>query len=522
MSAAPSTAPTPRGPTAAALASPGQVLALVTEGTAETRADIARLTGLARSTVSQRVEALIAHGFLDERAEGETPGARMPRKLTLRTRDHLVAGVGLGATHCRVSLLDIGGEELATQEDPLLIGEGPDAVLEHVARTLHALLAGVARPASSLRAIGVGVPGPVEFRTGRLVDPPLMPGWHQYPIPRFFADRFGVNTLVDNDVNMMALGEQRRIFPGVGHLLFVKVGTGIGCGVIADGRLHRGAQGSAGDIGHIRVGVDSTPCRCGNAGCLEAVAGGAALARRLGGAGTVAASGSDVGRLVRSGNHEAVRMVREAGRCVGDVLSGLINFFNPEAIVLGGALAGVRDQLIAGVREAVYLRSHPLATQHLMIEPSRTKGNAAALGAALLATDHVLSPARVDAVLARAAPWAPAPAARPASASAPAGERARTAVPRSVMPAPGPRPLRSPAVGGASREQDTRPSLTVSSRQQRGARMAPCRIPAADSPHRSTRCRHPPAVPPTVPRAVPRAVPHVCSPPPPSPRSPPW
>ncbi|RKN04762.1 ROK family protein [Streptomyces radicis] len=395
------TAPAPV-PTAASLGSPGHILALVTGGAAETRADVARLTGLARSTVSQRVEALIAHGFLDERAEKESAGGRLPRRLSLRTRDHLVAGVGLGATHCRVSLLDIGGEELATREDPLLITEGPDAVLDHAARTLAELLKEAGRPASSLRAIGVGAPGPVEARTGRLVDPPIMPGWHQYPIPRFFADRFGVNALVDNDVNMMAMAEQRLVFPHIGHLLFVKVGTGIGCGLIADGRLHRGAQGSAGDIGHIRVGVDTTPCRCGNIGCLEAVAGGAALARRLTGSGTPATSGSDVAALVRSGNHEAVRMVREAGRCVGDVLSGLINFFNPEAVVLGGALSAVRDQLIAGVREAVYERSHPLATQHLLIEPSRTRGSAAALGAALLATDHVLSPARVDMVVGRA------------------------------------------------------------------------------------------------------------------------
>jgi predicted NBD/HSP70 family sugar kinase len=230
-----------------------------------------------------------------------------------------------------------------------------------------------------------------------------MPGWHQYPIPEFFASRFSVRALVDNDVNVMALAEQRRAFPDTRYLLYIKVGTGIGCGIVADGRLHRGAQGCAGDIGHIRVGDQEEPCRCGNSGCLEAVAGGAALAARLAQLGLDAASGSDVVRLVKSGNRDAVRMVREAGRAVGEVLASLVNFFNPDTVVLGGALAAVHDQLLAGVREAVYRRSHPLATHVLRIEPSRTGEDAAALGAGILAIEHALSPAQVDRQLARAA-----------------------------------------------------------------------------------------------------------------------
>ncbi|WP_409236437.1 ROK family protein [Streptomyces sp. PA5.6] len=384
---------------AAVPSSPGEVLALLRTGAAETRADIARLTGLARSTVSQRVDALIAHGFLAEEADGGSTGGRPPRRLRLRTREHAVAGVDLGASHCRVALMDIGGETLALREDPLSIADGPQAVLGHVERTLRTLLKESGRDAGGLKSIGVGVPGPVEFSTGRPVDPPIMPGWHQFPIPEFFADRFGPRALVDNDVNVMALAEQRRAFPDTRYLLYIKVGTGIGCGIVADGRLHRGAQGSAGDIGHIRVGDVEDPCRCGNTGCLEAVAGGAALARRLSALGLDATSGSDVVRLVKSGNRDAVRMVREAGRAVGEVLAGLVNFFNPDTVVVGGALAAVHDQLLAGVREAVYRRSHPLATHVLRIEPSRTGENAAAIGAGILAVEHALSPRQVDRVL---------------------------------------------------------------------------------------------------------------------------
>ncbi|MFV5998051.1 ROK family protein [Streptomyces sp. NPDC056231] len=383
-------------PSATSSHSPGEVLALISSGAVATRADIARITGLARSTVSQRVDALIAHGFVDEDADGASTGGRPPRRLALRTREHAVAGVDLGASHCRVALLDIGGATLATRENPLAIGDGPDSVLRHVERTVHALLEEAGRTPAALKAIGVGVPGPVEFSTGRPVDPPIMPGWHQYPIPEFFAARFGVRALVDNDVNVMALAEQRRAFPDCRYLLYIKVGTGIGCGIVADGRLHRGAQGCAGDIGHIRVAELDEQCRCGNSGCLEAVAGGASLAAKLAGLGLDATSGSDVVRLVKSGNREAVLMVREAGRAVGEVLAALVNFFNPDTVVMGGALAAVHDQLLAGVREAVYRRSHPLATQLLRIEPSRTGENAAAVGAGILAIEHALSPEQVD------------------------------------------------------------------------------------------------------------------------------
>ncbi|MFJ1916890.1 ROK family protein [Streptomyces sp. NPDC088147] len=396
--------PAPSDHSGSAIHSPGEVLALISSGAVATRADIARITGLARSTVSQRVDALIAHGLVDESAPapGDSTGGRPPRRLQLRTAGQLVAGVDLGASHCAVALTDIGGAMLAAHQEPLSIADGPESVLRRVERALQALLKETGQDPRTLRAIGVGVPGPVEFSTGRPIDPPIMPGWHQYPIPEFFASRFGVRALVDNDVNVMALAEQRRAFPDTRYLLYIKVGTGIGCGIVADGRLHRGAQGSAGDIGHIRVGDQGDACRCGNTGCLEAVAGGAALAARLAGLGLDAASGSDVVRLVASGNRDAVRMVREAGRAVGEVLSGLVNFFNPDTVVLGGALAAVHDQLLAGVREAVYRRSHPLATRVLRIEPSRTGENAAVIGAGILATEHAMSPSQVDRRLARA------------------------------------------------------------------------------------------------------------------------
>jgi len=198
----------------------------------------------------------------------------------------------------------------------------------------------------------------------------------------------------------MALGEHFSHWRDTEHLLFIKVGTGIGCGIVAGRLIHRGAQGAAGDIGHIRVpGNEEVLCRCGNVGCLEAIAGGRALAQRLSGAGLKAANSRDVVALTRAGEPLAVRMVRDAGRSLGHVLAGSVNFFNPAAIVIGGDLGEVHEQLLAGVREVIFERSLPLATRDLRTEPSRLGDRAGVVGAAVMVIEHVLAPEVVDRAL---------------------------------------------------------------------------------------------------------------------------
>jgi predicted NBD/HSP70 family sugar kinase len=224
-----------------------------------------------------------------------------------------------------------------------------------------------------------------------------MPGWDGFSIPRWFSTRYEAPVLVDNDVNIMALGEHWAAWRDVEHLLYVKVGTGIGCGIVAGRLIHRGAQGAAGDIGHIRVpGNEDMLCRCGNVGCLEAIAGGRALAQRLTAAGLPASSSRDVVRLVRAGDPQATRMIREAGRSLGQVLAGSVNFFNPSVIVIGGDLGETHEQLLAGVREVIFERSLPLATRDLRTVPSTLGDRAGVIGASIMVIEHVLAPDVVD------------------------------------------------------------------------------------------------------------------------------
>ena len=385
--------------TPAGLSSPtsaGALLGTIRDGTAMTRADLARHFGLARSTVAQRVDALLAAGLVYEAGESASTGGRPPTVLRFNHAAGVVLVADLGATHARVAVSDLAGTPLAEKTADKDIALGPEQVLGWTSERFAELLEETGHAAGEVRGIGIGVPGPVEFASGRPVNPPIMPGWDGYSVPGWFAGQYDAPVLVDNDVNIMARGEHWVHWRDTEHLLLVKVGTGIGCGIVAAGQIHHGARGAAGDIGHIRVTSEDVVCTCGNVGCLEAVAGGQALAKRLAAEGADTANSRDVVRLVRAGDATAMRMVREAGRSLGEVLAGTVNFFNPAVIVIGGDIAEAQAQLIAGVREGIFSRSLALATRDLRIVPCQLGDRAGVIGAAVMAIDRILAPEAID------------------------------------------------------------------------------------------------------------------------------
>ncbi|WP_434056353.1 ROK family protein [Georgenia wangjunii] len=377
-------------------AAAGDVLQLLRDGRPRTKSEIAAHTGQARSTITVRLEQLLATGLVSPGGSASSTGGRPPATFVFDPSCKVVLAVDLGAAHARLAVTDLAGEVLAETDEPMLIADGPEVVLGRIISVGRELLARTGRDMADLAGVGVGVPGPVEHSTGRPVNPPIMPGWDGYDVPGHLEEALGAPTLVDNDVNLMALGERAAVWPEEMDLLFVKVATGIGSGIISDGALRRGARGAAGDLGHIAVREGPRlPCRCGNVGCLEAVASGSAVAATLQAAGLQARGASDVVELVRSGDVRAAQTVRQAGRDIGGVLAGCVNLLNPSTIVVGGILAEAGEQLLAGIREVVYQDSLPLATQHLRIVDSRTAGRAAVLGASTMAVEHVLSPVAV-------------------------------------------------------------------------------------------------------------------------------
>jgi glucokinase len=370
-----------------------QLFQLLRDGIPRTRAELAKSTGLARSTIAARVDELMRMGLITPIAEAASTGGRPPSLFALNPSARVVIGADLGASHATVGISDLAGTILAEHTEPLDIRLGPDRVLTWLVDHAAELLAEAGIDRSRLAAIGIGVPGPVEHSTGQPVNPPIMPGWDRFDIPGWVQQHLEVPVLVDNDVNVMAIGERSTAWPTTENLMFVKVATGIGSGVISDGHLQRGAQGVAGDIGHVQIarGAD-VPCHCGNRGCLEALASGPAIARALRAQGIDAADGNDVVDLVKRGSIEAVQAVRQAGRDIGEVLTVCVSLMNPSVIAIGGSMARVGEHLIAGVREVVYTRSMPLATEHLSIVQSAAAREAGVLGAAGLAIDRVLSP----------------------------------------------------------------------------------------------------------------------------------
>ena len=384
--------------------SAGTVLQLIRNGQCATRSDLVNVTGLARSTISQRVDALAAAGLVVEQGDGKSTGGRPPTRLAFNSDGGVVLAADFGATQCRLAVSDRAGSVLVEEATDLDIAAGPDACLRFALDGFHALLDRAGRAVSSVEGVGVGLPGPVEFAAGRVVSPPIMPGWDGVPVPPFFADQFpGVPVLVDNDVNVMAMGEYWARWRVVGQRPAVRESRHRYRQ--RHRRRRRDSPWRPGRGGRYRTRPDSG-CRRHHLPVWQH------RVRRGGRRGRRTCRGSPRRRCARrehprrrrvrdgAGNRVAVPLVRNAGRLLGEVLAGAVNFFNPSVIVLGGDLAEAHEQLFAGVREVVYRRSTTLATRHLQIVRSRLGVHAGVVGSAVTVLQHILSPEAVDARLA--------------------------------------------------------------------------------------------------------------------------
>jgi predicted NBD/HSP70 family sugar kinase len=364
-----------------------RVFSLIASGQAVSRSEIARALDIAPSTAALRVQELIDAGLVREDGEGHSTGGRKPRRLIVNTAEGGVAGIDLGGHHARIGVVDMVGAVQAATEIPTNLDDGPEAVLTRCVDAAYGLA-----ETTSLRAIGLAIPGPVDFALGRITTPSRMPGWSSFPVRDWLAEKTGLTTAVDNDANLMAYGEHlaRR---GPPDMIVVKAGSGIGTGVVTAGRVHRGATYAAGDITHVRVAsAGDRPCSCGNLGCLETVASGAALAQDLALAGLDVGDTRDVVRLAGAGDVTATTAVRAAGSHLGSVLAAVVNFFNPGAVYLGGSLSTLQP-FVAAVRSRLYEDCHPLATEHLAIARTTSARDCGLLGAARIAFDALLDQA---------------------------------------------------------------------------------------------------------------------------------
>ncbi|MFI5491750.1 ROK family protein [Actinoplanes sp. NPDC051859] len=363
------------------------------------RAELGDRLDLTRPRLLAEVERLVAAGYIAEAGMAASRGGRRSTLVELHPKLRFAA-VDLGASSIDVEVTNGRLEPVAAYQESADIRSGPKAILHRI----NELLAKARTDGAfeRLDGVGIGVPGPVSFRDGVPVSPPIMPGWDRYPVREVLTREHGCPAVVDNDVNIMAIGERHG---GVAHsvddFLFVKIGTGIGCGIHLGGGVYRGVDGCAGDIGHIQVDSHGPVCSCGNTGCLEALFSGAALTRdaltaartgespalaeRLDSRGELGAR--DVADGAAEGDVTCIRLIRDGGRRLGATLATLVSFANPSMIVIGGGLAQLGHILLAEIRSVVYRRSLPLATGNLPVVLSELGARAGVTGAAVLASD---------------------------------------------------------------------------------------------------------------------------------------
>ncbi|NKI44640.1 ROK family transcriptional regulator [Streptomyces physcomitrii] len=382
-----------------------RLLRLLRDGGPTSRARLGDEVELSRSKLAVEVDRLLETGLVVADGLAASRGGRRSHNVRLSPGLRFL-GIDIGATSVDVAVTGPELEILGHLNQPMDVREGPVAVFEQVlamvAKLKHDGLA------EGFDGAGIGVPGPVRFPEGVPVAPPIMPGWDGFPVREALSQELGCPVLVDNDVNLMALGEQQAgVARSVRDFFCVKIGTGIGCGIVVGGEVHRGTTGSAGDIGHIQAEPEGRPCACGNRGCLEAYFGGAALARdaeaaardgsspelaaRLAVAGRL--SGPDVAAAAAAGDAAALGLIRDGGTRTGQVIAGLVSFFNPGLVVIGGGVTGLGHTLLASIRTQVYRQSLPLATGNLPLVLGELGQLAGVTGATRLISDHLFSPA---------------------------------------------------------------------------------------------------------------------------------
>ncbi|MEV8546787.1 ROK family transcriptional regulator [Streptomyces sp. NPDC051572] len=382
-----------------------RVLDLVVSGEATSRAEISRRSGLARSTVGQQVDHLVARGILQELESRESVRGRPPRVLTISPQAGTIAVADIDTLSSQVAVADLTQRVIAHETVDVRIDAGPKAVLDAVTERLSSLLAKHGRDPGRVRETVVGLPGPVDFQHGCAVRPTGMPGWDSYPVAEHLRAAFRCPVVVDNDVNLMALGEAGQAEADT-PLLCIKIASGIGAGIVtANGDVYRGADGAAGDIGHIRaVGGGDVLCACGNIGCVGALASHRAILRSLG---IPESTGEDplhgaheLALRVANSDPPALHALRQAATEIGEVVAMLVHMFNPRTLVLGGPLSELRDDLLSGVRAVVYQRALPLATRKLTITTTQLGAAAGIHGGIALATRDIFSPPGIARLLA--------------------------------------------------------------------------------------------------------------------------
>lgn len=387
----------------------GILLDLIRSGKATTRTDLIDELGWSRITVARRLDELLAASIITITGQRDSRGGRPAENFAVNKDAGLLFGIDIGGSHTRVGITDLVSTVLIEDEADIGLSDGPTEVFAWAVQVFDYLLQRLGKKRSDVLGVGVGVPGPVDAATGRLATPQHNVEWENVLVKDHFPQDITAVFAVDRDVNIMAIGESRLGWPELDDITVLKVGLGIGCALILDGRIYRGARGGAGDFSHgYRHGDE--PCSCGKKGCLEAVASGYAIRRELQARGRQVRTSADIVALAQSGDSETLALLGAAGDEIGSALVDVIGLLNPSAVVIGGNLAEAGAPFLGAIERSLRSNARAFSGRDLVIAPSRLGHKAGVLGASLIAQDALFDSDRISRLTRQQASTAASPA----------------------------------------------------------------------------------------------------------------
>jgi predicted NBD/HSP70 family sugar kinase len=377
------------------------VLSLVRQEGHISRAEIAKRTNLSRSTVSNIINELIDANRIHEVQKGVSRGGRRPILLELNYRSHWAIGVELATTYLNLIITDLKAVVLHQQSVAFDINAGPDQAVAQVRQLVCDAIERTQIDPGRVAGIGIGVPGPLTYATGKTIAPPIMPGWSGVSLRERFAEALQLPVSVDNDANLGALAEYLwGVGQGVRHMAYLYLGTGVGAGLVLNGAIYRGEIGSAGEIGHITIDEDGPQCSCGSYGCLEAMVSVPRLLEQAAALnGGALRTLDEIVHSMHNGDHTVAQLFRTSGTHLGVAVANLLNLTNPGLVVLGGPLAAAGAVLIDTVSTVARQRALAISAEHCQIVAGALGADAVALGAASQIIQGVFSPPTIDSLV---------------------------------------------------------------------------------------------------------------------------
>jgi len=373
----------------------GVVLDLIRSGQATTRSDLIARLGWSRITLARRLDELLNAEIIVSAGQSDSRGGRPPEEFVVNKDAGLLLALDIGGSHSRLAITDLVSTILLEDEADIGLNHGPDDIFDWSCQVFDHLLGMLGKSRADVRGIGVGVPGPVDSSSGRTASPQINAQWADVVVKDYFPDDYRAVFAVDRDVNILAVGEHRLGWPEYEDAIVLKVGMGIGCGLVFGGQIYHGDRGGAGDLAHTPSG-GAEVCLCGRTGCLDTVASGRAIKRELLAIGATVRTSADIVALADTGHAGVARLLSSAGEHIAESLVNPVALLNPSAVIIGGNIAHAGAVFLDSIRAGLLRDATAFSRRDLVVIPAKLGHQAGVIGASLIVQDALFEPDRIS------------------------------------------------------------------------------------------------------------------------------